>query len=1014
MDDPRQTVPHSVGLIRHKVSVPDVPERLVLRPRIERALGTLIERRQVVLVLATAGAGKTIAISQATMHLPYPVAWLSVDTTDTRPGRLLAYLEDALARHVPAARQVATRALRAGIQHVESAGLLAESLGGHQLVLVLDNLERLGVSGDGWEVLAAFLRYLPRTARVVLVSRRDIPSVVHREIDPTSVASLREEDLAFTVEEATDALRLNDNDTIDAAEAVSATGGWVTGVLFEAWRSEEHTAGVGGEADPLHGYIASRILGELPRADRDFLVTTSVLDAVTAERARALGLDKPARRMQSLRSVRLPVVWTPDGRTMRCHPRLREFLLEQLERRDDAALRRIRRAHGRLLADEGYDEEATEVLLQAGEIAEARVCAARVIRHVIERLDLPVAERWLEAFGTVGNEGLSPEPQELTTARLMLVWARDDYRGGVAIADALLDAGLRNEVAEASERAAALMTYCYAQCGRFADVEEILQLAAPGAEVAAVRYTLGTMNPSYRTDVPPELTGGPFDACVLIAKYWFGHLTDLDISLQSHWGTSLATPWKIGALRAQGHTRRALELYERTRDSAPNSLSLHAVVPELLMDAGRPAEAIAALEEGRKLALDAGAHAWYFGSTAGLVKLRTRDRRDPTESMAILDELENDPLIEHALQPLMQARTCRGWLLLRSGADADALDCLRHAVSIMQTSGLFLELPIAAVLLAEAEWRAGHEEEADRAADLALEVSGRQGSHHVLLQVLTEFPAVASRRIDAEADTDTSWHVVGRALAAQGVTIRVTERMPAVTVTEFGRHALAVDGVETHLRLSKSLELLSYLSSRPGRAADRREVLEALFARDDRSTRAYLRQAVHQLNLALPPQLRLIVEQHRLALAEEVARGCQSLLFEADLAQAHRLAGQERLSAIEELLARNQGDYLPERTSEWVEERRRTLSQQTTDALSSAAELALQLHHYSDAVRLCGQVTATDPLREMAWRIRMRAANALGDDDGVLTAFQNCEAALARIAASPSPSTRKLLKQLQR
>ncbi|KMS72338.1 hypothetical protein ACM01_23650 [Streptomyces viridochromogenes] len=1014
MDDPRQAARDAVGLIQHKISVPDAPEHLVPRPRIDRALGTLIERRQMVLVLATAGAGKTIAISQATAHLPYPVAWLSVDATDTRPGRLLAYLEDTLARHVPAARQVATRALRAGIPHAESAGLLAESLKGHPLVLVLDNLERLGVSGGGWEALAAFLHYLPRTARAVLVSRRDIPPTVHREIDPTSVASLREEDLAFTVEEAADALRLNDNATIDAAEAVSATGGWVTGVLFEAWRSEEHTAIVGGEADPLHGYISSRILGELPQVDRDFLVTTSVLDAVTAERARALGLDRPAQRMQSLRSVRLPVVWSPDGRTMRCHPRLREFLVEQLSRRDDAELRRIRRAHGTLLAGEGHDEEATEVLLQAGEVDEARVCGARVIRRVIERLDLPVAERWLEAFGPAGHEALGHELPELTTARLMLAWSRDDYRGGMAIADALLAAGTRDEVARTSQRAAALMIYCYAQCGRPGDVDDILRLADPGAEVAAVRYSLGTMYPAYRTDTPPELTGGPFDACVLFAKYWFGLLTDLDISLESHWGTSLATPWQIAALRAQGHTRRALELYERSRDSASNSLSLHAVVPELLLDAGRPAEAIAALEEGRKLALDAGAHAWYLGFTEGLVRLRILDHRDAAVSMAMLDDLENDPLIEHALQPWAKARAWRGWLLLRSGSDADALDCLRDAVSLLKAGGLFLELPIAAVLLAEAEWRAGHEDEADRAADLALWVAGRQGSHHVLLQVLAEFPAVASRRIDAEAEADTPWHAVGRALAAQGANIQVRERMPTVTVAEFGRHALVIDGVEARLRISKSLELLSYLSSRPGLAADRREVLEALFARDDRSTRAYLRQAVHQLNLALPPALRLIVEQHKLVLADEVAHGCQSLLFESDLAQAHRLAGQARLSAIAEVLARNEGVYLPDRASEWAEDRRRTLSQQTADALSKAAELALQLHQYGDAIRLCDRATAIDPLREVVWRVRMRAANALGDDDGVLTAFLGCEAALARIDASPSPSTRKLLKQLQR
>lgn len=318
------------------------------------------------------------------------------------------------------------------------------------------------------------------------------------------------------------------------------------------------------------------------------------------------------------------------------------------------------------------------------------------------------------------------------------------------------------------------------------------------------------------------------------------------------------------------------------------------------------------------------------------------------------------------------------------------------------------------MLLAEAEWRAGHEDEADRAADLALEVSGRQDSRHVLLQILTEFPAVASRRIDAEAETDTPWHTIGRALAAQGANIQVTERMPMVTVTEFGRHALLVDGAEARLRITKSLELVSYLSSRPGRAADRREVLGALFERDDRSTRAYLRQAVHQLNLALPRQLRLIVEQNRLAVAEEVARGCQSLRFEADLAQAHRLAGRAKLSAIEEVLTRHEGDYLPDRVSEWAEQRRRVLSQQAVEALSSAAELALHLHQYGDAIRLCDQVTAVDPLREVVWRVRMRAANALGDDDGVRTAYVGCEEALARIDASPSPSTRRLLKQLQR
>ncbi|WP_409107700.1 bacterial transcriptional activator domain-containing protein [Streptomyces europaeiscabiei] len=73
----------------------------------------------------------------------------------------------------------------------------------------------------------------------------------------------------------------------------------------------------------------------------------------------------------------------------------------------------------------------------------------------------------------------------------------------------------------------------------------------------------------------------------------------------------------------------------------------------------------------------------------------------------------------------------------------------------------------------------------------------------------------------------------------------------------------------------------------------------------------------------------------------------------------------------------------------------------------AAADPALQQHQYGDTVRLREQATAIDPLREVAWRVRMHAANALGDDD-VLTAVQGCETALPQIDATPSPRTRKL------
>ena len=79
----------------------------------------------------------------------------------------------------------------------------------------------------------------------------------------------------------------------------------------------------------------------------------------------------------------------------------------------------------------------------------------------------------------------------------------------------------------------------------------------------------------------------------------------------------------------------------------------------------------------------------------------------------------------------------------------------------MTRSGLRLLLPAAAVYLAEAEWRAGNEDGADAAADAALGAAEFQGSNHILLQALSDFPAVAWRRADAEASADSAWHRLG-------------------------------------------------------------------------------------------------------------------------------------------------------------------------------------------------------------------------------------------------------------
>ena len=85
---------------------------------------------------------------------------------------------------------------------------------------------------------------------------------------------------------------------------------------------------------------------------------------------------------------------------MRCHARLREYLLALLERRGPAAVRALRAAHAELLESEGLYEDAVEEFLRAGRPERAMRPAESAIETVIDRLDYAMAEHWLSALAT--------------------------------------------------------------------------------------------------------------------------------------------------------------------------------------------------------------------------------------------------------------------------------------------------------------------------------------------------------------------------------------------------------------------------------------------------------------------------------------------------------------------------------------------------------------------------------------------------------------------------------------
>ncbi len=1002
------------GIIRGKLSVPPIQDRVVTRARLTARIGALVASHRVTLVVATPGSGKTTAVVQALAPLAQPVTWLTLDGIDTATGRFLAYLEAAVGEHAPGAAGVATGALAARLPHAEAAGLLAEAVGDTELVVVLDGLENLcdAAGAQSLATLGTFMRYVSSSVTFVLLSRVAVPLDVAGFSGLEGFATVGESDLAFTPDEARRALLATGIADIQPDDVIAATGGWVTGVLFEAWRSKDHVAGAGGEADPLHGYLASQILDKLSPDERELLVVCSVLSEITSTRAHALGVTGAGYLLVSLRSKHLPVTWSGGpAYGMRCHPRFREYLSTLLLRRNPDELHRIQVAHGRLLLAEGQHQEAVEEFLAADARAEATDAAELAIGGVIERLDLAVADRWLRSLAH-SRAGVS---LLLAEAEVAVAVAREDFGTAVDVADRILIDGTRDALARSSDTAVSVMVWAYWHLGRVDDARQVLALGRDTAPVQAVRYLMDLVEvgPSGPSDSPP-LTGGPMDALLRRVDYTKGRLSQVLHASASPWATSVSSPWRIGALRATGRLQEALELYEAEPGQWSTAWMQGMVVPELMMDLGRKDEARTALTRGRQQIRASGSVVLMWLNWLIEAKLELRLHKNVAAACAVLDRAESAGARRYAFLAEM-IDTWRAHALLLAGMPREARTCLRRAVASMKSADRILELPAAAVYLSEAEWRLECAAEADAAADDALRAAARQGSNHQLMLALADFPAVVSRRLDAEPESDSAWHRLGRALMDSGVVVGTTSELN-VRIREFGGLSMSVDGAPVKPRIAKSVALIAYLASLPAPGASREDLMTVLFeGRDDDSAKSYLRQVVHRLREVLPDGAGPAFDGGMLRFTAPVALISESVVVERHLARAGRLRGAEQAAAIAAALeVADRGEYLPGVDSVWAQERRTHLSSVTSRARLQAAQTHYEHEQFLDAERLAREALRQDPYQESAWRLLMRVGGAVGDEDRVISAFRQCQSALLDLDAGPSDATRRLLDQLRR
>lgn len=993
---------------RSKLRAPVANDWVVPRPRLRRRLQALLHRHQLVWVRASAGSGKTTAVADAVAALERPVAWLTLDDTEVAPGRLLVHLEGALREALPDLRAAATDALGSSVPHVAAAGFLAEALADHQMTIVLDEVERLAEAEDARVALAAFVRYLPPTARLVLISRREVSLPLGSARAVGGVGVLSEAGMQLTVEEAGAVLSGLEHADADATEVVRATGGWVAGVLFEAWRHPEHEHGAGGESDALSGYLASEIMEQLSTEQAWLLTATAPLRDVTTARVRALGIPGGSGTLTSLRGRHMPVWFAADGSELRCHPRFREFLRRRLDDHPDVpAVRALHVAHGELARTEQRFDDAVDAFLQAGDLDRAEAASEQALLDVLRRGDVAVAARWLQAFRSAAIRG----SELLTGTELTVALDGEQWATGASAADRLL--GMLGQTAPGiplDPMLAGTIGTCFLHMGRFDDVHAVLEDARPGPALEAWRAALGMdvcdADEHYR-DRPPD-RGDIVDGLLHRLDYMHGRFGRLVDDLSPQWAAARSS--RVAALRAVGRHDEALALLAEW-PAPERSPGMTRAVLDLLLDVGRVEEARAVLGRAGPVAERSSPYNVLL-HRLNEAMLALRADGDVPAARAALERVEESPEAPRRTRVVDQLALWRGLAALLDDDAEDAAQHLRGGLTLMLEWDRLLLVPAAAVYLAEAEWRLGDEDAADRAADHALDAARIQGSDHLLLTALEEFPAVLSRRLDAEADADSPWHRLGRSMRAPGgagsrPTARVTH------LTEFGTQAVTHRGRAVDLRLTRSLEILAYLAAHGG-TAEKTDLLRDLFepGSGDRP-RSYLRQALKRLRDTLGDDVLDATGERVRWKAWTLAS--DSATFTRDAGKALRLGGRARLDAgCAALTVYDRGEYFVEARGEWLVRRRAELAVLATDLRLDAAETAFALGNSEQARAMVDRVLADDPYRESAWRLSMRVAAAFGQDDLVIRLYRECAARLADLPTEPAASTQRLLTMLRR
>ncbi len=374
--------PAASPLLRAKLRAPGRPNHFVRRPRLYGLLDELVAS-PLTIVVAPAGAGKTLLLSGWLAESSPAHAWLSLDESDREGFQLWSGIIAALQPIIPGCGQGALALLRRPAPLAEVVIELLNDLedaSSPECVLVLDDLHLIDADEASIASLGLFLLHLPEWLHVVVLSRRDPNLPIDRLRGRGQLAEVRFAELRLAPHEAAEMLSLlapsMSADEID--DTISRSDGWAAGLQLMALaarssRAQEYaeTHDIGRDL-MLDQFVWHEVLGENADEVVTMMLEISVVERVSISLAQALtGRLDVGQLLNKAEARGLFVTALGGAGWFQIHALVRAALLAELTRRSQQRLEEGHARAAKWFEDSGEIPLALEHWLLAGRPREA-------------------------------------------------------------------------------------------------------------------------------------------------------------------------------------------------------------------------------------------------------------------------------------------------------------------------------------------------------------------------------------------------------------------------------------------------------------------------------------------------------------------------------------------------------------------------------------------------------------------------------------------------------------------